>query len=102
MNMREPIAFAELTHDMTSSFYFFARAQVIYEFIAEFDEHKPGEVIVREANDRSADFSVTGTRGLGKFRKTLLGSVSDFVLRHAKCPVLVCRSEKDFAPKPIE
>ncbi|RUS88607.1 hypothetical protein EGW08_003633 [Elysia chlorotica] len=32
-----------------------------------------------------------GTRGLGKFRRTMLGSVSDYILHHAHVPVLVCR-----------
>ena len=58
---------------------------------------KPGEFIVAQAKKRSADYIVTGTRGMGKLRKTLLGSVSDYVLQHAHCPVLICRSEKDFS-----
>jgi hypothetical protein len=36
---------------------------------------------------------VIGTRGLGKIRRTFLGSVSDFVVHHADMPVLVCRQE---------
>ena len=34
---------------------------------------------------------VMGSRGRGGIRRALLGSVSDSVVRHAHCPVLVVR-----------
>ena len=34
---------------------------------------------------------VMGTRGLGTVRRTILGSVSDYVLHHAHCPVIICK-----------
>ena len=52
---------------------------------------KPGETIVDTATKEHATLIVTGTRGMGAVRRTLLGSVSDYVLHHAHCPVLVCR-----------
>jgi nucleotide-binding universal stress UspA family protein len=36
---------------------------------------------------------VVGSRGLGGIRRALIGSVSDSVVRHAHCPVLVVRKE---------
>ena len=33
---------------------------------------------------------VIGTRGQGTVRRTFLGSVSDYVVHHAHCPVAVC------------
>ena len=36
---------------------------------------------------------VVGSRGLGGVRRALMGSVSDSVVRHAHCPVLVVRNE---------
>ncbi|XP_062617117.1 universal stress protein in QAH/OAS sulfhydrylase 3'region-like isoform X3 [Saccostrea cucullata] len=51
----------------------------------------PGEAIVAVADKEKANMIVTGCRGMGKIRRTFLGSVSDYVIHHAHCPVLVCR-----------
>jgi len=56
-----------------------------------------GEValeIVALAEELQADLIVMGSRGLGGVRRALMGSVSDSVVRHAHCPVLVVRPEK--------
>lgn len=50
-----------------------------------------GEVIVQAANREKVDMIVVGSRGLGTLRRTLLGSVSDFVLHHAHVPVFICK-----------
>jgi nucleotide-binding universal stress UspA family protein len=44
-----------------------------------------------------AGLIVIGSRGLGPLRRALMGSVSDSVVRHAHCPVLVVRHEKKHA-----
>jgi len=59
-----------------------------------------GEValeIVALAEELGADLIVMGCRGLGGVRRALMGSVSDSVVRHAHCPVLVVRPEKEQA-----
>ncbi len=40
---------------------------------------------------RDADLVVMGSRGLGGFKGVMLGSVSDQVTQHARCPVVVVR-----------
>jgi nucleotide-binding universal stress UspA family protein len=47
--------------------------------------------IVHLAEDVGAGLIIMGSRGRGGIRRALMGSVSDSVVRHAHCPVLVVR-----------
>lgn len=55
------------------------------------------KAIVHLADELGAGLIVMGSRGLGGMRRTLIGSVSDSVVRHAHCPVLIVRSEQQRA-----
>ena len=55
---------------------------------------KADEEIIGLAEELDAGLIVMGSRGLGGIRRVLMGSVSDSVVRHAHCPVLVVRKEK--------
>jgi nucleotide-binding universal stress UspA family protein len=48
--------------------------------------------IVHLAEDLDAGLIVMGSRGRGGIRRALMGSVSDAVVRHAHCPVLIVRT----------
>jgi nucleotide-binding universal stress UspA family protein len=48
-----------------------------------------GEKIVEQAVELRADLVVVGTRGRNALTDLLLGSVSDWVIRHAPCAVVV-------------
>ncbi len=54
-------------------------------------EGRPQEAIVDVAHNIKADCIVIGSIGMSAIERALLGSVSDSVLRHAKCPVLLIR-----------
>jgi nucleotide-binding universal stress UspA family protein len=47
--------------------------------------------IVKAAQEGRFDLIVMGVRGISKIRELLLGSVSEGVIRHASCPVLVVK-----------
>jgi nucleotide-binding universal stress UspA family protein len=58
---------------------------------------RPDAAIVWLAEEMGADLVLVGSRGLGAMRRALIGSVSDSVVRHAHCPVMVVRKEKEQA-----
>jgi nucleotide-binding universal stress UspA family protein len=62
-----------------------ARGEVLRSVTSTVDE------IVKNAENEKVDMIVIGTRGLGGFRRLLLGSVSSGVVTHAHCAVLVVR-----------
>ncbi len=55
-------------------------------------EGRPGEEICRVAAEQKADIIVVGAIGKSAVEEILLGSVSEYVLHHAKQPVMVVRS----------
>ena len=57
-------------------------------------QRHPADGIVQVAEETGADLVVMGSRGLGGFKRAFMGSVSDSVVRHAHCPVLVVRKER--------
>ncbi len=57
----------------------------------------PDRAIVRLGEEIGAGLIVMGSRGRGRMQRVLLGSVSDSVVRHAHCPVLVVRESNDVA-----
>ena len=61
---------------------------------AHFGMGRPDEEIVKLAEEIGAGLIVMGSRGQGGVRRSLMGSVSDSVVRHAHCPVMVVREEK--------
>ena len=50
------------------------------------------EILRHCEEDGDIGLLVMGSRGLGPIKRRLMGSVSESVVRHARCPVLVARS----------
>lgn len=53
----------------------------------------PESRIVEKAEEISADLIIVGSHGYNRWERLLLGSVSDSVIHHAPCSVLVVRSK---------
>ena len=54
---------------------------------------RPERAIVHLAEEMGVGLIVMGSQGLGGVRRALMGSVSDSVVRHAHCPVVIVRPE---------
>jgi nucleotide-binding universal stress UspA family protein len=56
--------------------------------------NRPDEAIVNLSEDMGAGLIVVGSRGRGRLRRALVGSVGDRIVRRARCPVLVVKQEQ--------
>jgi nucleotide-binding universal stress UspA family protein len=52
---------------------------------------RPASVIIDVAGEWGADLIIVGSHGSGLWKRAMLGSVSDAVVHHAPCSVLVVR-----------
>jgi nucleotide-binding universal stress UspA family protein len=52
----------------------------------------PGESVVDAAREQGADLIAMTTHGRGGLGRLVMGSVADYVLQHAPCPVLLIRA----------
>ena len=55
-------------------------------------EGEPGPAIIEAAGSEQVDLIVVGSHGRNRVERMVLGSVSDHVVRHAPCPILIVRS----------
>ena len=58
-------------------------------------EGDAGEAIVAAADAECADLIVVGSHGRSGVTRFLIGSVSDYVVRNAHCPVMVVRGKSE-------
>lgn len=59
---------------------------------------RPADVVLDLSEKIGADLIVMGSRGHGPFQRIALGSVSEEVVHHAACPVLVVRHGRHIWP----
>jgi nucleotide-binding universal stress UspA family protein len=48
-----------------------------------------GPIIIEQAKEENCDIIAVGSRGLGNVSSVLISSVSNYVVHHATCPVLL-------------
>ncbi len=56
-----------------------------------FTEGRAGEETVRVASELKADLIVLGTHGYSGWKRFAIGSVAEYIIRHAPCAVLTTR-----------
>ena len=81
-----------------------AAEEMTAKALSQLGDAQPSSVTVRAISgfpalelieaSRTADLMVVGSRGGGGFGKLLIGSVSNQVVHHAHCPVVVVPSER--------
>ena len=62
------------------------------DFETRLVEGQPADALIEESE--GAEVLVVGSRGLGGFARLVLGSVSQHVSHHAKCPVVIVPPDK--------
>jgi len=55
------------------------------------DQSSKAEEILKYADKSNADLIILGTRGFGRLKRLIIGSVANAVLGNTKCPVLVVK-----------
>ncbi|TGZ66923.1 hypothetical protein CRM22_005063 [Opisthorchis felineus] len=58
-------------------------------------DSRPGHAVTEAIEEHNAAIVVMGSRGLGAFRRTVLGSVSGYVLHHSHVPVVIVPPENE-------
>lgn len=77
-----------------------AQKGVWVESAYQLDE--PGRSLCRKAKEWDADLIVVGRRGRSGLAEVLLGSVSNYVLHHSPCTVMVVQGQKKTETKAEE
>ncbi len=88
----------EVERDEAHRNYEQAKSQLLdccsdFEHVIE-REH-PSRLIFETAKSRAADLIVLGARGHSAAYRVMLGSTADYLVNHAKCPVLVVRRQAE-------
>ncbi|KAJ3692487.1 hypothetical protein LUZ60_012837 [Juncus effusus] len=59
----------------------------------------PKEVICAEVKKANPDLLVVGCRGLGPFQRVFVGTVSEYCVKHAECPVITIKRKANECPQ---
>ena len=80
--------------DESTTLIFVSFIQLRYKVRGE-SFKKPGEGIIKIAEDEKVNLIVMGSRGLSKIQRFMIGSVSEYVVRNTRVPCVIVPAEKD-------
>ena len=85
-----PVAVESLEQDASARMERLKASGVLKDVKVSSAEVVKGElgILLRRIQDRGIDLLVIGTHGRRGFRRLLLGSIAEEIIRHASCPVL--------------
>ena len=67
-----------------------------------FNGGNPGRLICELATNWDADLILMGRRGHSGLSELVIGSVSNYVMHHAPCSVLIIQGSKERSPEPLQ
>lgn len=100
-NVEQYVKFAENTgRELLEKCQTYAKDNGLLEMALLLDTGSPRTMISKTIPEREKiDVIIMGARGLNAVERFFIGSVSDYVIRHAICDVLIVRTDSDTMPE---
>ena len=100
-NVEQYVKFAETTgRELLEKCQTYAKDNGLLETALLLDTGSPRTMISKTIPEREKiDVIIMGARGLNAVERFFIGSVSDYVIRHAICDVLIVRTDSDTMPE---
>lgn len=100
-NVEQYVKFAETNgRELLEKCQTYAKDNGLLEMALLLDTGSPRTMISRTIPEReNIDVIIMGARGLNAVERFFIGSVSDYVIRHAVCDVLIVRTDSETMPE---
>lgn len=100
-NVEQYVKFAETTgRELLEKCQTYAKDNGLLEMALLLDTGSPRTMISKTIPEREKiDVIIMGARGLNAVERFFIGSVSDYVIRHAICDVLIVRTDSETMPE---
>lgn len=100
-NVEQYVKFAETTgRELLEKCQTYAKDNGLIEMALLLDTGSPRTMISKTIPEREKiDVIIMGARGLNAVERFFIGSVSDYVIRHAICDVLIVRTDSETMPE---
>ena len=100
-NVEQYVKFAETTgRELLEKCQTYAKDNGLIEMALLLDTGSPRTMISKTIPEREEiDVIIMGARGLNAVERFFIGSVSDYVIRHAICDLLIVRTDSETMPE---